>query len=226
LEKIEESGMNQGTIISILSILIAGGACMAAKKDQLKEYKQRRNLKKSPEPKGKVSKSKKKAKVPIFVIQKHDASHEHYDLRIEIDGVLKSWAVPKGPSFDPKIKRLAVPTDDHPMEYADFEGVIPKGNYGAGTVMVWDMGTYENLKLDSMDDCYNHGRIEILLKGKKLKGTFALVRTLLHNSKDWLLIKLRDEYASAEKNPVSTQKKSALTGRTMAQIAASESKKK
>ncbi len=187
------------------------------KKDSLKIYRTRRDLTRSPEPYGTTK--KKKADKLIFVIQKHAASHLHYDFRIEYDGVLKSWAVPKGPSMNPAIKRLAMPTDDHPMEYADFEGIIPQGSYGGGTVMVWDTGTYNNIKkhngkLVPMKDCIKKGTIEIFLEGEKLQGGFALIRT----ARGWLLIKIRDDYASARKNPVNTQQKSALTGRTMAQI--------
>jgi DNA ligase D-like protein (predicted 3'-phosphoesterase) len=183
----------------------------------LKTYRERRNLEISPEPKGGAHKRTKKE--PIFTIQKHDASHLHYDLRLEIDGVMPSWAVPKGPSLNPEVKRLAIQTDDHPLEYATFEGIIPEGSYGAGTVMVWDIGTYENLKEVNgkkvpMHECLEQGRIEVFLKGTKLYGGFALIKTAV----GWLLIKERDEYASARKNPVATQNKSALTKRTMHQI--------
>ena len=192
-----------------------------AKKSGLKTYAKRRNLKKSREPLAKRPKKRKTSKDPIFVIQKHAASHLHYDFRIEYNRVLKSWAVPKGPSLNPAVKRLAIVTDDHPMSYAKFEGVIPAGNYGAGTVMVWDIGTYQNIKEKdgkpvSMRECFKRGTIEIFLHGTKLMGGFALIRTARENQ--WLLIKMRDEYASARKNPVNTQNKSALTDRTMTQI--------
>ncbi len=192
-----------------------------AKKSGLKTYAKRRNLKKSKEPAAKRPKKRKTSKDLIFVIQKHAASHLHYDFRIEYNRVLKSWAVPKGPSLNPAVKRLAIVTDDHPMSYAKFEGVIPAGNYGAGTVMVWDIGTYQNIKEKdgkpvSMRECFKRGIIEIFLHGTKLMGGFALIRT--GREKQWLLIKMRDEYASARKNPVNTQNKSALTDRTMTQI--------
>jgi len=116
--------------------------------DPLKDYRDKRDFNQTPEPVGETQASTKK---PVFVIQKHDARNLHYDLRLEHGGVLKSWAVPKGPSMDPMVKRLAVPTEDHPMGYLDFEGVIPKGNYGAGTVIVWDIGLYRNLKGDDAD---------------------------------------------------------------------------
>lgn len=195
-----------------------------AKRDPLKKYRSKRDTQKSTEPYGgKIQKHQH----PIFVIQKHAASHLHYDLRLAIDGVLKSWAVPKGPSLNPRIKRLATPTEDHPYEYASFEGTIPEGNYGAGTVMIWDYGTYHNIKQEhgiSMSQAYKNGKIEILLQGKRLQGMFALVR--MHNNDDWLLIKMNDDYASAQKNPANTIKSSAKSGKTMAQIAGKTSKKK
>ena len=193
----------------------------------LKQYHERRNFKKTPEPKGKIE--KKTSKELMFVIQKHDASHLHYDLRLEIDGVLVSWAVPKGPSLDPAIKRLAMRTEDHPMEYGDFEGIIPQG-YGAGAVMVWDIGTYTNIKtkdgnLVPMETCLEEGHIEVMINGSKIKGAFALVHTHgmagHHDDKSWLLIKMRDKYASAKKDPVKTKNKSALSGKTLTQISRS-----
>jgi DNA ligase D-like protein (predicted 3'-phosphoesterase) len=191
------------------------------KKEALHDYQQRRNFTTSPEPTGEGTKRQDKAS--IFVIQKHAARNLHYDFRLEIDGVLKSWAVPKGPSINPIDKRLAVPTEDHPMAYADFEGIIPTGNYGAGTVMIWDTGTYENIKkkngkLIPLKECYEKGQIEIILHGKKLHGGFTLIRLTTSGQERWLLIKMRDEYADARKKPVTSEPNSALTGRTMAQI--------
>lgn len=206
--------------------LNAGGESM--KKDKLQVYRKRRNLKESPEPVGTVHKSR--GKKLLFVIQKHAARSLHYDVRLEIDGVLVSWAVPKGPSLNPQTKRLAVRTDDHPMEYAKFEGIIPEGSYGAGTVMVWDIGKYQNIKTDDdgnlipMSTCLKKGRIEVFLSGKKLEGNFAFVKTHFAGGEQWLMIKMRDEYANARRNPVSTEKKSALTDRTMAEISADEKK--
>lgn len=185
----------------------------------LKTYRAKRDFKKTVEPVGKVQKKRPQKKATIFVIQRHEATRTHFDLRLEITGVLKSWAVPKGPSLDPAIKRLAVETEDHPMEYATFEGVIPEGNYGAGPVMVWDFGTFENIKTQSLKKCYEQGHIEFFLHGKKLNGAFALIRTHLSQTKPaWLLVKMKDEYASIKKNPVKNQTKSAKTGRTMKQI--------
>jgi DNA ligase D-like protein (predicted 3'-phosphoesterase) len=207
------------------SILLHGEPVMAQIKkastaNSLKTYRTKRDLTKSPEPKGTIS-SKKTGN--IFVIHKHQASHLHYDLRLAFDGVLLSWAVPKGPSLNPSEKRLAMHVEDHPMDYKDFEGVIPEG-YGAGTVMVWDHGTYTNIKqkngkLVPFKQCLEDGTIEVFFDGEKIKGDYALVRMGDAQSKKWLLIKMHDEYASARKNPTSTQNKSVKTGRTMTQIA-------
>jgi len=189
---------------------------MALKKAPLAEYKKKRDFAKTKEPKN--VKSKLKLEHPIYVIQEHAASHLHYDLRLEIAGVLKSWAVPKGPSLDPNIKRLAMQTEDHPIDYANFEGVIPEG-YGAGTVMVWDIGTFKNLKAEqNLEDDYKDGKLEVFIEGKKIKGAFVLIRTNFRGKESWLFKKMSDEFASAKKNPVNTQKKSALTQRTMKQI--------
>lgn len=192
------------------------------RKDSLKEYREKRDFRRTPEPSGKKKSSRKK---PVFVIQKHDARRLHYDFRLEIDGVLKSWAVPKGPSTDPKEKRLAVETEDHPMDYANFEGIIPEGQYGAGTVIVWDTGIYRNLKEKNgkevpMNQCYDGGHITVWLEGKKLKGGYALTRFRKSDKKQWLLVKMDDEEADARRNPLSTEPGSAITGRTIEEIAA------
>ena len=130
----------------------------------------------------------------IFVVQKHLSSHAHYDFRLEIDGELASWAIPKGPSMDPKDKRLAIVTVPHALEYADFEGVIPEGNYGAGTVTTFDKGFFENLKSDSLSTCLKNGLLEVLLHGTILKGRFGLIRLKKgSDNRQWLLIKMRDE---------------------------------
>lgn len=194
----------------------------------LKTYRQRRQLKKTApyEPYGSIK--KKKSEQPLFAIQKHDASRLHYDFRLEIDGVLKSWAVPKGVPTQYGIKRLAIPTDDHPYDYAHFEGMIPQGKYGGGTVMVWDIGTYENIKekndaIVPIDSCYQQGTIEVFLEGKKTYGAFALIKTKpLYNKETWLLMKIKSP-SWLHKKRISKKKvardKSALTGRTMTQIA-------
>jgi DNA ligase D-like protein (predicted 3'-phosphoesterase) len=194
------------------------------KNDALEHYRGKRDFKRSPEPSG----GKRKAgKHPAFVIQKHDASRLHYDFRLEVDGVLKSWAVPKGPSTDPREKRLAVETEDHPLDYADFEGTIPKDEYGGGTVLVWDAGTYRNLKVDdkghedvSMAKAFTDGHISVWLEGRKLTGGYALTRFRIERGKaQWLLVKMDDEAADRRRNPVSTQPKSVTSGKTIAQIA-------
>jgi DNA ligase D-like protein (predicted 3'-phosphoesterase) len=197
-----------------------------SKKDFLKKYHKKRDFDRTAEPFGG---DRRRSDGRIFVVQKHDASRLHYDFRIEIDGVLKSWAVPKGPSLNAKEKRLAVATEDHPIEYADFEGVIPEDQYGGGTVMVWDAGTYRNLKEEqegkskTMEQAYKDGEITIWLDGKKLKGGFALIRTNKRGSDQWLLIKMNDQKADGRRNPVSTQPKSVLSGRTLKQITKQES---
>lgn len=182
----------------------------------LEKYKKKRKFSKTPEPK---AKKKKSSKDPIFVIQKHDATNLHYDFRLEIDGVLKSWAVPKGPSINPEEKRLAIETEDHPMDYADFEGVIPEGQYGAGTVMVWDKGTFKNTtekngKEITAKKAYDHGHISFELKGKKLKGGFALTN---FKEDKWLLVKKDDDKADGRVN-ILKKDKSAKTGRTLKEI--------
>jgi len=127
--------------------------------------------------------------MPHFVVHEHHSKHFHYDLRLEVDGVLKSWAVPKGPSMSPKDKRLAIMVDDHPLDYGTFEGVIPEGNYGAGTVLIWDSGSFEPVNIE-MDK----GRLEFILNGNKLKGAFVLMK-LKQKEKEWLLIKKKDQFA-------------------------------
>lgn len=197
---------------------------MTKKRDALKHYRSRRDFAKTPEPAGDDGAWKKRGN-PIFVIQQHDASSMHFDFRIEIDGALASWAVPKGPSTDPSEKRLAVRTEDHPMEYADFEGTIPEGEYGAGRVIVWDAGPYRNLKRDddgnevSVAESLDQGNVEIWLEGRKLTGGYALVHAKLGgNEKNWLLVKMDDEGADARRNPVSTEPESVLSGRTIDEV--------
>ncbi|QYA24542.1 DNA ligase [Gramella sp. MT6] len=199
------------------------------KKGFLEDYHGKRDFDISSEPFGDEDHKKDENK-QIFVIQKHDASNLHFDFRLLVDGVLKSWAVPKGPSTDPDEKRLAVRTEDHPLEYADFEGVIPEEQYGGGTVMVWDAGTYENDKKDAegnfvpMKEQLEKGHSTFILKGKKLKGGYTLIRTQKGKNEKWLLKKVDDEEADARRNPVNTENKSVLTGRTMNQIAKDSSK--
>ncbi len=179
----------------------------------LKEYKKKRDFSKTKEPKENVKKKESKNK-QIFVVQKHDASNLHYDFRLGISGVLKSWAIPKGPSLNPKDKRLAIEVEDHPLDYKDFEGVIEEG-YGKGSVIVWDKGRYKNVKEDKMtiEQCYKKGQIEIELKGEKMKGKWVLINSKLGgNKKNWLLIKMKDDYADGRKN-VLKQDKSVISGK-------------
>ncbi len=155
---------------------------------------------------------------PVFVIQKHDASTLHYDFRLEVDGVMRSWAVPKGPSTDPRDKRLAMEVEDHSISWNDFEGVIASG-YGKGTVIVWDRGTYRSLNEAPMGEALDAGHASFWLEGEKLRGGWSLRRTHAGAKPKWLLIKKRDEEADARRNPVSTQPESVVSGRTIEQVA-------
>ena len=159
----------------------------------LKEYRAKRNFAVSPEPKGADPKAKKKGAPLFFCVQKHLASHLHYDFRLEHDGVLLSWAVPKGPSINPADKRLAMHVEDHPIEYGTFEGVIPDG-YGAGIVMLWDEGTWEP-QVDDVSEALRKGDLKVQLNGVKLKGSWALIRTKGGDGRSWLMIKHRDDWA-------------------------------
>src|ERR1041385_324875 len=192
---------------------------------RLTEYKSKRNLSKTPEPSGGKSTSKKLA----FVVQKHAASHLHYDFRLEVRDTLKSWAVPKGPSMDPKVQRLAMLVEDHPIDYKDFEGVIPPGNYGAGTVIIWDKGTYEpvgNFKSKAEQEkemlrtFYGKKPLKIRLHGKKLKGIFNLIPAFDRGETSYLLIKQKDEFATKE--DITFKDKSVVSKKTIEQIAASK----
>ncbi len=182
-------------------------------------YKEKRNFKSTSEPEG----GKPKSNELIFVIQKHAASRLHYDFRLEMEGVLKSWAVPKGPSTDPATKRLAMMVEDHPYNYRDFEGTIPQGEYGGGTVIVWDQGTYEPIeKIEGKKAQDKHllkqlkaGSVKIIMHGKKVKGEWALVKTK-QDENSWLLIKHRDKYAS--ETDITEKSKSVVSGKTLEQI--------
>ncbi len=193
--------------------------------DKLKDYRKKRDFRKTSEPGGGGSGKGSRR----FVIQKHDATSLHYDFRLEIGGVLVSWAVPKGLSTGTGDKRLAIQTEDHPRDYIDFEGVIPEGEYGAGTVLVWDTGTYRNLRAHkgpdsrSMEDSLDDGLIEVFLEGEKLHGGYALKRTQSGKKPRWLVIKMDDEYADARRNPTSTQPESVKSGRDLDEIAEQES---
>ncbi|RJQ42986.1 MAG: hypothetical protein C4538_12740 [Nitrospiraceae bacterium] len=186
----------------------------------LKEYKSKRKFEKTPEPKPEL---RPEGDALIFVIHKHAARNLHYDLRLELDGVLKSWAVPKGPSLDPSLKRLAMMVEDHPFDYKDFEGVIPEGNYGAGSVIIWDRGFYhhpsakgkeENEKF--LREGLKKGDLKFVLKGEKLQGEFALVR-MRRDEKSWLLMKKKDQYAN--ESSILKENRSVLSGKTLEEVA-------
>jgi bifunctional non-homologous end joining protein LigD len=206
-------------------------------REQLTEYRRKRDFKKTAEPAGGVAEKKapaRGARKLDFVIQKHAASHLHFDLRLELDGVMKSWAVPKGPSPDPSMKRLAMQVEDHPIEYNTFEGTIPKGEYGGGTVMLWDRGTYEPEKgggEDGVREGITKGDLKIVFHGKRMKGSWVLVRTRgwggggSSGKPSWLLIKHRDEHADKGDTLVEEHVTSIVTKRTMEQIGG-ETKKK
>jgi DNA ligase D-like protein (predicted 3'-phosphoesterase) len=192
------------------------------KSDKLKAYQKKRDFDKTTEPEGKEA--TKGDKYPRFVVQKHDASSLHYDFRLEMDDVLKSWAVPKGPSTDPSDKRMAIHTEDHPVDYIDFEGTIPEDQYGGGTIIVWDGGAYENLRENkegenvSMADSFEDGKVEVWLHGKKIKGGYVLIRTGGKKERQWLLKKMKDEEADRRRNPVSTEPESILSGKKIEDI--------
>jgi len=194
----------------------------------LVEYERKRDFAKTSEPSGQKKRAKGRAKRrhPRFTVQKHAATSLHYDLRLEVDGVLASWAVPKGPSTDPADKRLAMRTEDHPLDYLEFEGVIPKGEYGAGPVIVWDRGVFENIsetrqgkKMD-LSEAIEKGDVKVFLLGEKIRGAYALVRTKTDDRgrEQWLLIKKRGEGADRRRKPTSSQPKSVLSARTIEQV--------
>ncbi|MFO7777265.1 MAG: DNA polymerase ligase N-terminal domain-containing protein [Nitriliruptoraceae bacterium] len=194
--------------------------------DELERYRTLRDFAASPEPPGEVREASER---PIFVVQQHDASSLHYDVRLEAGGVLLSWAVPKGPSTDPGDKQLAIRTEDHPLDYADFEGRIPEGEYGAGTVIVWDIGPYRNLTTDEdgeelpVSDAVEQGHVKVWLEGEKLQGGYVLTHAKLGGDEDnWLLVKVDDEAADARRNPTSTEPHSVLSDRTLQEVAAEE----
>ena len=190
----------------------------------LGEYKRKRDFTKTGEPRGQAAR-RKSSRALHFVIQKHAASRLHFDLRLELDGVMKSWAVPKGPSYDPAVRRLAMEVEDHPLEYNTFEGSIPKGEYGGGSVMLWDRGTYEpegGGGAEALRDGYERGDLKVVLHGKRLIGGWVLVRMRRDDSDraQWLLIKHRDETADAKYDVVADEMTSVVTGRTMEEIGA------
>jgi bifunctional non-homologous end joining protein LigD len=197
-------------------------------REQLTEYRRKRDFRKTAEPEG-SPRPKKHLKKLEFVIQKHAASHLHFDLRLELDGVMKSWAVPKGPAPDPAIKRLAMQVEDHPIEYNTFEGTIPRGEYGGGTVMLWDRGWYEPEKgggEDGVREGYRKGDLKVVFHGKRMKGSWVLVRTRGWGGSgggkpSWLMIKHRDEHAESGDALVERYTTSVISKRTMEQIGGS-----
>jgi bifunctional non-homologous end joining protein LigD len=186
----------------------------------LAEYNAKRDFTRTAEPAGKVPRARGKAL--NFVIQKHAASHLHFDFRLELDGVMKSWAVPKGPSLDPHVRRLAMEVEDHPISYNTFEGTIPKGEYGGGTVMLWDRGTYEaddGGGAESLRRGYEKGELRFVMHGKRLRGGFVLARLRRPGRPQWLLIKRRDDHADADRDITAEVTTSVASKRTMEQIA-------
>ena len=210
------------------------GAKSGTARKLLSEYRRKRDFKRTREPSGESAAGTRKKGTLRFVIQKHAASHLHFDLRLELDGVMKSWAVPKGPSLDPSVKRLAMQVEDHPIDYNTFEGTIPKGEYGGGTVMLWDKGTYSPDKAapgenyaSAVREGLRKGDLKISLHGERLHGSFALVRMKFGDRSagkpQWLLIKHRDEFAS-DSDVVADNMTSVTTGRTMKEIAEGQSR--
>lgn len=196
----------------------------------LQKYNAKRTFEETPEPAGKSHRRKHKQPL-VFVVQKHDASHLHYDFRLELDGVLKSWAVPKGPSLNPADKRLAMMVEDHPFDYRTFEGIIPEGNYGAGRVIVWDQGKYHAVRTDDpaeseelLRDELERGRLHFVLEGDKLRGEYSLHKMNGAEENAWLLIKKRDAFASTA--DVTAEDRSVRTGRTLEDVAAGRKGKK
>jgi DNA ligase D-like protein (predicted 3'-phosphoesterase) len=187
--------------------------------EALRRYREKRDFAKTPEPVGGTMQA---GMEPVFVVQKHGAACLHYDLRLEADGVLKSWSVPGGPSSDSSERRLAITTEDHPLEYQDFEGVIPRGQPGAGPVIVWDRGTYRNITGDPdhptpLSQAIEEGRVEVFFEGARIKGSYALIRMYCADEEreDWLLIKLRDKYIGSLPEDLEDRPESVLTGRTV-----------
>jgi DNA ligase D-like protein (predicted 3'-phosphoesterase) len=193
--------------------------------DTLRAYRSKRDLGRSGEPSGG---RRRPGRRPAFVVQKHSARSLHYDFRLEADEVLKSWSVPKGPSADPAVKRLAVPTEDHPLDYENFEGVIPRGEYGAGAVIVWDTGTYDNRtkgsagQTVSVADAIERGHVSFDLHGTKLRGAYSLTRIRARRDERgpvWLLVKNADKFAEPGSDPERDEPESVQSGKDIEQVA-------
>jgi DNA ligase D-like protein (predicted 3'-phosphoesterase) len=193
-----------------------------AERDPLRDYHGKRDFGRTGEPRGRQAPA---GDAPRFVVQIHDASTLHFDFRLQVGDVLKSWSVPKGPSGDPRDKRLAVPTEDHPLEYEEYEGVIPRGEYGGGTVIVWDRGTYEPLSHDrkgrpvDFAESLEHGHASFRLHGEKLRGEYALTRFRTGKDESWLLVKGSADHARRQGTPDPRRARSVRSGRTLAQVA-------
>jgi DNA ligase D-like protein (predicted 3'-phosphoesterase) len=188
---------------------------------KLSGYRSKRDFRRTPEPSG--GDRRRRSKRPVFVVQEHHATSRHFDFRLEAGGVLKSWAVPKGPSTDPRDKRLAMRTEDHPLNYGGFEGVIPEGQYGAGAVIVWDTGPYRNLTEKNgqevpIERALQDGHAVVWLDGRKLRGGYALTRIAEGERERWLLVKRKDEEADARRKPVKTEPESVLSGKTVEEV--------
>ncbi|MBI4513439.1 MAG: hypothetical protein HY702_04935, partial [Gemmatimonadetes bacterium] len=210
---------------------------MSEGRSRLKEYRRKRDFAKTSEPAGAKTRQatagrrarRGRSTDRIFVVQKHAARRTHFDLRLEMSGALKSWAVPKGPSFDPREKRLAVAVEDHPLEYGEFEGVIPEGEYGAGPVILWDRGIYrpiypsEDATDEELEEGYRKGKVEFELFGERLRGTWGLIRIRGSAPGDegkqpWLLIKKKDVHAAPGRDVVTEWETSVVSGRTLADL--------
>jgi DNA ligase D-like protein (predicted 3'-phosphoesterase) len=202
---------------------VPGKEPQVGERDRLRDYHGKRDFGRTGEPRGQRTST---GDEPRFVVQIHDARTLHFDFRLQVDDVLKSWSIPKGPSDDPRDKRLAVPTEDHPLEYEEFEGVIPAGEYGGGTVIVWDHGTYEPLSHDrkgrSVDfgESLEHGHAKFRLHGSKLHGEYALTRFRDGKDESWLLVKASERHAPGHGTPDPRRARSVRSGRTLAQVAA------
>jgi DNA ligase D-like protein (predicted 3'-phosphoesterase) len=189
----------------------------------LRTYREQRDFKKTPEPRGSRRRSRRTKRAPIFVVQEHDATTRHWDFRLQVGVVLASWAVPKGPSLNPSDKRMAMRTEDHPLEYADFEGTIPEGQYGTGPVIVWDRGTFRNTSERrgqeiSIEKGIESGHASVWLDGQKLAGGFALARVAKGKRERWLLVKKADEQADRRRKPVRSDPRSVISGRTVDEV--------
>lgn len=203
---------------------VAATRSAATRAPALAEYNAKRDFSRTKEPTGKVPRAK--GSTLHFVVQKHAASHLHYDVRLELDGVMKSWAVPKGPSLDPAVRRLAMEVEDHPISYNTFEGTIPAGEYGGGTVMLWDRGTYEAEDgggAAALREGYRRGDLKFVLHGKRLQGSWVLVRMKRPGRPQWLLIKHRDDHADPSRDITGDEMTSVASKRTMEQIATGRS---